>query len=63
MYSTVAPGVPVAGPARTAFVATLSANVTDAVVETTVFAVSAPVALIVYATAPNLVELSPATAQ
>ena len=32
MYSTVAPGVPGAGPARTAFMAALSANVNVAVV-------------------------------
>jgi hypothetical protein len=47
VYSSVAPGAPDAGPARTAFVATLSANVTVADVDTTVFAASAPVALIV----------------
>ncbi len=63
MYSTVAPGVPVAGPARTAFVATLSANVTVAVVVTYVLAVSAPVAVIVKATGPNLVADAPVIGQ
>ena len=47
MYSTDAPGAPDAGPARTAFVATLSANVVVADVDTTVAAASTPVALIV----------------
>jgi len=47
VYSTAAPGAPDAGPARTAFVATLSANVTVADVVTTVFAAFAPVAVIV----------------
>ena len=61
MYSVVAPGVPEAGPASTAFVATLSANVTVAFVVTTVLAVSAPVAVNVYSTGPNLSAASPAT--
>ena len=63
MYSTDAPGLAVAGPASTAFVATTSANVTVAVVVTYVLAVSAPVAVIVYATGPNLSEALPATPQ
>ena len=63
VYSTVAPGVPEAGPARTAFVATLSANVTVADVVTLVAAlIPVPVAVIVYATGPNLSAALPATA-
>ena len=46
MYSAVAPGVPVAGPASTAFVATLSENVTVADVVTLVAAlIPVPVAV------------------
>jgi len=47
VYSATAPGIADAGPARTAFVATLSANVTVADVDTTVFGAASSVALIV----------------